>query len=241
MARRSNVSISLKFQDIEGVAEDLDGIDPTKINETIAKGVDATGRKVFTDSKDKITSRVNLTRGYVEERMDYRPATFTAGAIRAEVLAPVRFINLIRYDAKPMVAPTNWTNQNPSTKRTNPRKPGSPLPWKPRVGNSNVGGTQFSIPVGQKQIGVTATVLRAKGLSELEGTFLIRGKGNNPIVARLKKGTGKKGGKVEGVISPSVHQLFRASLTPDYLGTVTQTLTAEVNRVVFEDIAKVFR
>ncbi len=178
----------------------------------------------------------------------------------------VKSVNLRQYNPKLTLTPTNWRNtgearnsdlkvfkpavnstlsadkHGPKTAKgalmyPNPRKPGSKLPFKPRIGNS-----VLNIPKGQKLKSISVEVVagRRKMVKPRKGlaAFMQRMPNGETLVMRRKAGTKGKG-KIEALYSMSVAQLFRFAKTAivpvimtDLESTVTEEVLEEFQRVV---------
>lgn len=188
---------------------------------------------------------------------------FRPGGKRRPATKPV---NLRQYDPQIKRQPNNWTNDG-ALRRTgaqvfrptkgspasggvgpkpkgrsfyeNPRKPGTSLPFYPRIGNSVLG-----IPAGQKVQSISVEVTRGqrKALRSRNGfkPFMQRmPNGEILVMRRVSKGGGKGNkGKIESLHSLSVWQLFnfnKAKVIPliaqDLQNTVMDELGAELDKV----------
>lgn len=121
----------------------------------------------------------------------------------------------------------------------NPRKPGTLLPFKPRVGNAALG-----IPIGQKLESISVEVIkgRRKMLKPVNGfkAFMQRmPNGEVLVMRRTNKNGGKSGkGKIEALYSLSVAQLFNfiAQKENDKARKFKSDILADLEATVSEEI-----
>ncbi|MGH7461959.1 MAG: hypothetical protein ACREMA_13170, partial [Longimicrobiales bacterium] len=142
-----------------------------------------------------------------------------------------------QYGAQQLTRPVKYPNDSfkPGVMGKNPRKAGTLLPWKLRVGNEALG-----IPVGMKQNGISVEVTRGgrKPITSVQ-SFFIRGRSGNMLVMTRKPGTtGKKRGDLKALYGPSVYQLFRAALDDTFLTNVADNLSKSVVTLTVDELKK---
>lgn len=191
---------------VEALASDLGRLDQQAIARGAAQALNETTERLYDTARDRISAGVNLDDAYLRRRMQVELAT-TSGLTSA-VVAKGDTANLTRlasYNAQMVIVP-----------RTS------------RAKSRNTG--RLGIPQGQKQSGVSVSVMRG-GDKTMDGAFLLR----------LKEGSrqGDKfgvfirdGDKKKHLYGPSVYQLFRwqaPRLASDTADDLEQTLLARVS------------
>ena len=198
--------------------------------------VNETAAKTRTDALDVMLRSINLQREYVEPKVTLRPATNPIEPQAVITGLGGSITNLERYyrtGGSQVSAAVNWPNGGSEPAGPNPRKAGGKLPWKPRIGAAHLG-----VPINQKQAALKISVLKGAP-SEFRHAFLIRPKaGGGTLVASRAKGDHKGKGKVFTKVGPSVYQMFRAALTPDFLKQVEATLSKNVLDAIEQNIRR---
>lgn len=177
----------------------------------------------------------------------------------------VRAINLRRFDPKQLDAINNWTNDGISTGSAgrmkvsantapskfalrrggaklpwmeNPRKPGSKLPFIPRVGAPHLG-----VQLGRKQAGITVEVIRGQR-RKLAYAFMAAARrgaeagAQGLLVFSRDKGDRRGKGRLKPIYSLSVWQMFRHSL-PQVIPLATKDLEQSVADEIEKQIKQV--
>jgi hypothetical protein len=206
------------------------------VNNAAERGFE-TARKVILSgvnlTDDYIKKQMALEPATSSTKPQAQIIAFRAGGSRPGV----RAINLRRFDPKQLDQITNWTNAGISTKgggrikvsdqsarskftldrrggaklpwMKNPRKPGSKLPFIPRVGAPHLG-----LEIGRKQAGLTVEVVRGQR-RELVHAFLAAGRkgveagGQGLLVFSRAKSDRRGKGRLKPIYSLSVWQMFR--------------------------------
>lgn len=231
----SRLSIVIDTSALEILPERLLRLSDSAIAQVGLRAVNEVAKRGFELSVRRMTDRVNLTEPYVRERMDVEPANdprkpeariiaFRAGGRRPAT----RPVNIRQYAMVQLQAPVRFTNSDPRIAKgrmgMNPRKPGSTLPWKRRVGDPQAG-----IPIGMKAAGVSVEVLKGQR-KPISYAFQRRMPNGEILVMARKKGqrgVGKGKGKIEPITSLSVWQLFRSTI-PNIYSIVADDLSKTV-------------
>lgn len=230
-----NFSVEFTFEDAKRLADGLAGFDANSIGRTALEVVNETTASTHKTSVDRIVDRLNFDRRYVEQRLTMRPATNPVEP-RAAIAAPIKGVNLADFlppgpRAGQIIKPTNWTNEQlPKGWGKNPRAKEKWLRWKPRIGAHHLG-----IPVGQKQAGLSISVVRGQGAT-FAHSFLITASNGFTFVGSRRKEDHRGKGKVQAKFGPSVHQLFRASLDPKFLDAIA----AQLQRGILDRSSAIF-
>lgn len=244
----STFAVVVETTQVQSLAERLARLDSLSIGEASVRAVNAVATRGFDESVKRMTARVNLSETYVRDRMTLEPANdprkpeakiiaFRAGGRRPAL----RAVNLRQYSMVQTSKPVRFTNDNPRIAKgsmgMNPRKPGSLLPWKKRVGDPQAG-----IPLGQKAAGVSVEVV--KGDRKLISFAFQRKMKNGEILvmARLRdqRGPGHGKGKIEALHSLSVWQLFR-STAPEVINLIRDDLESSVGDEVQSTIESILK
>lgn len=233
------LQVQIETTSLQTVADRLLKLDARAIDQASVRAINAVAKRGFDESVKRMTSRVNLKEDYVRDRMTVEPANdprkpeatiiaFRTGGRRAGM----RPTNLRQYGMVQISKPVRFTNANPLIQKgalgENPRKPGSLLRWKKRVGDPQAG-----IPVGMKAAGVSVEVVR--GDRKIISFAFQRKMSNGEVLVMARKagdrGSGKGKGKIEALHSLSVWQLFRSTM-PEIITIVQEDL----ERTVIEEI-----
>jgi hypothetical protein len=244
---------------LQRVTDQIAKLDAKSLGDISVTAVNDVAERAFTESRKRMTERVNLTEQYVRERMDLEPANDSRKpeavivAFRAGGRKRVRPVNLRQY--KPLYdflpSQPNPTNAKTFTMRDgrlatnkgggpNPRKPGSYLPFVMRTGNE-----VLNIPVGQRPGALSVEVLKGSRRKIAPkngfGAFLQRmPSGEILVMRRTDKNGGKKGkGSIEALYSLSVWQLFR-NVSAEVIPLVQDDLEKTVGDAVVASIEKAF-
>jgi hypothetical protein len=238
-----SISVVVSVAELEQVANNLLRVDNAALAKASVRGVNESTQRIYDESRRIMLSGVNLTDDYVRQRMTVEPANdenkpeaviaaFRSGGSRRPNTRPV---NLRQYAAVQLQAPVRFDNSDPRIVRgdlgTNPRAPGKALKWKKRVG-----APQLSIPVGQKQAGISVEVLKGQRKT-LPFAFFASARrgavaGGQGLLVFTRDKNDKKGkGKLRPLYSLMVWQLFRdasAKVIPFARKDLEQSLANEV-------------
>lgn len=234
--RQSAFSVTVDTLTLREVADSLAHLDDATLGRAAMTAVNQVAEKAFADAKAKMNAGINLPDRYLDERMAFEPATDPSKPT-ARVVARGRLTTLTQYGAQQLTRPVRFPNDSfkAGAMGRNPRKAGSLLPWKLRVGNSALG-----IPVGMKQAGISVEVTRGgrKPITSVQ-SFFVRGRSGNMLVMTRKPGTsGKKRGDLTALYGPSVYQLFRAALDEPFLNDVADRLGKTVVSLTADELKK---
>lgn len=213
--------IKIDAREVSILAERLDTIDP---NAQLMPVVNEVATDTRAKALDTMLRALNLPRAYVEPKTVLTPAR-NAVRPRATIVGLGGTItNLERYfrfGGTQVASPVTWPNNGPQPSGW---VRGVKLPWKPRVGAPKIG-----VPVGRKQAGLRVAV-KTGAPSPFKYAFLIEPKKTPGVrlIATRPKGDTKGKGKVKTMVGPSVYQMFRAALTPEFLEVVAQQLSKTV-------------
>lgn len=255
-------AVVIDTKKLERAADTLTKLDSRVIGNATLGAVQDVTQRAYDESLRRMTSRVNLTRQYVEERMlveaanDPNRPEGKVIALRTGGRRPgIRPVNLRQY--APIVS-QQAALPNPSGQRAfkmkdgrdaylpfsqNPRKPGGFLPFVKRTGSS-----LLNIPVGKKQGPMSVEVVKGqrKTLQARNGfaPFLQRmPSGQILVMARTNKNGnvgGKGKGKIQALYSLSVWQLFR-STAAQIIPLVQRDLNDSVSKALEVQLNKVFK
>lgn len=224
--------ITVDAADVAGLAEHLGRTDdPQVLGRAALRAVNSVAGTAYTDARTKMNSRINLPDSYLQERMQVVEATDPLRPM-AKVVARARATTLTQYGARQIVAPVRWPNSRIADKiatlGANPRKPGALLAWKERTGDPSRG-----IEPDMKAAGVAVEVTR-NSPKPIGYAFFITGRNSNRLVVE-RVGKGKK---VRALYGPSVHQLFRGALSPEFLEQVSSRLSRTTLVIAVEELRK---
>jgi hypothetical protein len=248
-------AIRIDVTEIEAAAKALLRIDQDSLQDAALRAVNGAAQRGFDRARQIMLAGVNLTDDYVRAQMDVELATGKGRPV-AQIIAfraggkrpATRAINLRRFDPRQLEVISNWTNAGVNTKSgarinanarlENPRKPGTTLPFKKRVGAKHLG-----LAVGRKQAGLTVEVRRGQR-KELAFAFMAPARkgaeagGQGLLVFSRDKGDRKGKGKLRPIYSLSVWQMFRHSL-PQVIPFVANDLERGVIAEIEKQIQKV--
>ncbi len=225
--------ITVDAADIAGLAEQLGRVDdPQVLGRAALRSVNSVANSAYTDARAKMNSRINLPDSYLQERMQVVEATDPLRPV-AKVIARGRATTLTQYGARQLVKPVRWPNSQIAGRiekiGANPRKPGALLPWKERTGDPSRG-----IEPDMKAAGVSVEVTR-NSPKPIGYAFLITGRSGNRLVVERVAGTRTK---VRAMYGPSVYQLFRGALSPEFLEQVSSQLSRTTLVIAAEELRK---
>lgn len=255
----TTLAVVVETTKVQAAADRLLRLDIATIGAASVRAVNAVAKRGFDESVKRMTSRVNLTEGYVRERMDIEPANdprkpeaviiaFRAGGRRKGM----RATNLRQYAMVQQMVPVRFPNSfaDKLTKGTTKGKQAyinrHSFDGRPAVGWMNnprkpggklpfilrTGDQQAGIPLGQKSAGVSVEV--AKGSRKTISVAFQRRMPNGEILVMKRKGPGGPGsgkGKIEALYSLSVWQLFRKTSAE-----IIPLVTEDLERTVGEEI-----
>lgn len=248
-------AIRIDVSEVEAAAKALLRIDQASLQGAAQRAVNGAAQRGFDKARQIMLAGVNLTDDYVKAQMDVELSAGTDKPV-AQIIAfraggkrpATRAINLRRFDPRQLEAINNWTNSGVNTKSgarlnvraglENPRKPGSTLPFKRRIGAKHLG-----LAVGRKQAGLSVEVLRGqrKGLTFAFVAPARKGTeagGQGLLVFSRSKSDRTGKGKLRPIYSLSVWQMFRHSL-PQVIPFVARDLEQSVLGEIEEQIQKV--
>lgn len=236
------LAVVIETTDIEQTADRLFAIGVGRLDRAAQSAVNEVTDRTFDDSVKRMTARVNLTPDRVKKDMGVEygsmpgKAEATIIAFRDRGRRRVNPVNLRQYNARQLATVNNWSNSGVATNSgirlpidgplANPRKAGSYLPFKKRIGASRLG-----IPVGQKQDGITIEVLKGS-VKPITYAFMAMSRNNGMLVFKREKGDSKGKGKLVSMHSLSVWQLFRktsAEIVPLVREDLSKTVLANVD------------
>lgn len=247
----TSLAVVVDTSDLQAVADRIERIDARLLGAASLRGVNSTATYVRGESIRRILSGVNLTQGYVEDRLDVEPAT-SPFSPEAVIVAPrrggkrrpgTRPVNLIQYAAVQKTTPVRFGNNLASGKTwtmrdgrkaaqllRNPRKPDAKLPFILRTG-----APALSIPVGMKQDGVSVEVLKG-GRKDLGNAFIQRmPNGQTLVMENIGPGGKNNKGRIRALYSLTVWQMFRRQI-PAVLPLVRERLLQDVGDEVVKAI-----
>lgn len=248
-------AIRIDVTEIEAAAKALLRIDQASLQGAAQRAVNGAAQRGFDKARQIMLAGVNLTDDYVRNQMDVELSTANDKPV-AQIIAfraggkrpATRAINLRRFNPVQLQAINNWTNSGVNTKSgaklnvrselENPRKPGSRLPFKKRIGAKHLG-----VAVGRKQAGITVEVLRGQR-KELSFAFMAPARkgteagGQGLLVFKRDKADRNGKGRLRPIYSLSVWQMFRHAL-PQVIPLVSKDLEQSVVAEIDVEIQKV--
>lgn len=232
MARKSSFRVQIDTADVLQAADRLDSVTVQTLGRTTLAAVNQVAQQGYASARKKMIAGINLSDDYLQQRMQFEPATNAQRPV-AYVVARGRNTTLGSYGGRQMMQPVRFPNGSfvPGALGKNPRKPGALLPWKERKGDPLRG-----IPVNQKQAGLSVEVTRGRRKT-ISYAFVIP---KNGVMLSVKRVRGTRN-KVEPLYGPSVYQLFRASLSDDFLRALADDLSTTVLDLTYEELAKALR
>lgn len=197
MARRL-FEIKLDPTEVEALAERLGQADPVQLGRAIVETLNRVANETYDLSRKNITSGVNLEDSYVRRRMEVREAS--PQRPEASIIGLGQFeTNISHYGAMTLDTDVNWSNDwILANKGKFSKWPG----WTQRTGDRARG-----IEPDRKAYKVNAEVARGSRKS-VGKKFTLPGRvdtDGNPLIFK------REGDQVEGVLGPSVYQLFRVA------------------------------
>lgn len=256
--------VKVETAKIDALASKLGRLDSEALGRASTRALNLVVNRGFELGVRTMLTGVNLPESYVKDRMGVEEAkdisrpsakiiAFRSGGKRPGI----RPVNLRQYDPKIGLTLTNWRNNGMARNSAkqfrvdkgamyeNPRKPGTKLPFKKRVGNRVLG-----IPIGQKVESISVEVIkgRRKMLKPVGGfkAFMQRMPNGEVLVMRRTTKNGGKGnkGKIEALYSLSVAQLFNFIAKKDnekarrYRDAIYDDLETTVTEEVIDEIRK---
>lgn len=225
MSFKVTVSVSA----VEALASRIDGAAEV-LERSSFRGINRVANKAKNEARRRVLSQVNLTTGYVHDRLAMVPAQ--AERPHATIVARTRPTRLMTYGGRLVTA------------------------HAPRARGDRLRG----IPAGQKAAGVSVQVKRGGPRKLLPGAFLIplragKEKGGNDFGIFIRPGSaahveakrtpgvriGKHrwgGGKLRHLYGPSVDQIFRRMI-PDLLPQIQEDLDAIIVQEIETEIRRV--
>lgn len=204
-------------RELDDLAERLGRLDGVVLSKASVQAlntvIDETNEKV----RDSITATVNLTPGYLADRLDVGHAS--SQRLEASIYAPARDTSLGRYFARPTVQVSR-------------------SPYRRLKGNPALG-----IPRGLKQKGVGVTVTKGSRKTMKDPTAfmhptLVNSSGEPMVFTTIPGQKGKSGkNKLEARYGPAVYQLFRVArdnIFDEVSAHLELTLLAETSAAIEE-------
>jgi hypothetical protein len=241
MARQRVFGISIDILEVEGLADDLGHLSIDDIERAAGRAANVVTEKGYVDARARMNRGINLSDSYLQGKMAFVPARKQGTAMVATVEARGEHTNLGRFAARQLTQVVRWPNDRiPIGKKgPNPRKPGSFLPWKARIGDQS-----RSIPVGMKQAGISVEVTRGSrkpipsaftiGKRSTDGDLIVF----TAVQPRSPGARSGKKGKIKAMTGPSVYQLFRAALDDKFLGDLAENLRGSVLALTGDELRK---
>lgn len=189
------MQISIDTTDLVEAADRLRLLDAQTLAELRSSTVDVVSLNVRTKSINDTHKQLNLTRDYIEARIERDEMRAGGNAARALIRSQVRGTTLQRFGATQEVRPVNWSNERIQAMG---KKFGKWPGWTYRKGDSLRG-----IDEDDKAAGVSVDVNRKGAKTIKSGFFLPLRNGNGFGVFR------RENGKLEHKYGPSVYQTFR--------------------------------
>lgn len=203
----SAFNVKIDVLELEGAASRLERLDAAAINRAATRAVRSVSEVAFVDAKKRVNKTLNLSDAWVDQRMKLQAVTQNGNRASATISAVrARETSLRNFDPVQMVTPVRFTNADIAsrigTPGMNPRKPGTRLLWKERIGDTSRG-----IAVDQKANGINVQVTRGAPKRIASAFSLrLRGSGINGIVRR------DAAGRIKVLYGPAVYQSFRNAL-----------------------------
>lgn len=241
-------AIRIDVTELQAAAKSLLRIDQASLQGAAQRAVNGAAQRGFDKARQIMLAGVNLTDDYVKSQMDVELSAGN-GKTTAQIIAfraggkrsAARAINLRRFSPQQLDAINNWTNSGVNTKSgarlnvksklENPRKPGSSLPFKKRIGAKHLG-----LAVGRKQAGLAVEVVRGQRKTVAYAFMAPANKGAEKggqgllVFSRGKSDHSGKG-KLRPIYSLSVWQMFRHSLAqviPFVAKDLEQSMLSEI-------------
>lgn len=224
VAKSLRLDIGFDTTDLLALADDLARFDPTELGDLAHRVVNVVALHVNQRAVDQTVRELNLTREYVEAKIQNEQAR-KGGAAIAWVRSFVRGTTLQQFGAGPrtLKQPVNWSNdQILAMGKKFGRWPG----WTRRTGD------QFgnrNIPPNYKSRGIAVQIKRTGGEGVIDRGFIM------PLRRRQEAGGNgygvfarDKSGVIKHRYGPSVYQTFRRYIT-DNSTPINEELLDEFN------------
>lgn len=206
------LTIRLDTTDVLAASERIGALDMQMLRRVREDAVAAVSLSVRKQAVDETFRSLNVTRDYIEQRLERKTGRREGLLTQDLVISPVRGTTLQRFGAQVQTKPVNWSNE----RIEGMGKKFGPWPgWTRRTGDASRG-----IAAGQKSDGVSVDVNR-KGMKRIATAF----------VMPLRNGNGfgvfrREGGRIKHKYGPSVFQVFRR-FARDNQGKITDELQRE--------------
>lgn len=184
MARQSAFTVKIDVAPVSDLADKLSRLSPEHVNALIVSAINDTALSAYELSRKTILNGINLTEGYVQDRMQLE---------LAKAHNPVATITAFG-DKKNTTALSHYGAMQEAQPVRDPRR--------------SKGDAVRGIPAGQKAAGVSVEVVIGNRKVVQHG-FTMPGKNDredNPLVF-----TRDKGNKIRARSGPAVYQLFRVA------------------------------
>lgn len=203
-----SLDIKIDITAVSGLAERLGLLDAQAFGDLAVRTVNVVADETYDLVRPRMVNTVNLTDSYVQSRMEVRHAK-SANDATATIIARgsgADMTILARYGAKQLMQPVKYPNASfaAGARGRNPKKPGSALSWKPRIGDASRG-----IPVDMKGAGISVEVTRGSR-KDIAGGFLMHLNNGNGVGLFTRSGDKLT---MKHRYGPSVYQLFSVAAT----------------------------
>ena len=195
MARLKVFDVKLDTSEVDSLAASLAGADPAELGKAIVVTLNRVANETYDLSRQKMLRGINLSKTYVERKMEVKEAT--SAAPTATIRAEGTETNISHYGAVRFTQPVKHPN----------RVKGDPVRGYSK-GLKADGAAAEVARGGAQSIGKKFVIIKGGGL--------IKDSEGSPIVFRGTGKPGRGGGKrqtprqgVEPVLGPAVYQLFR--------------------------------
>jgi hypothetical protein len=247
-------AVVINTREVERVAQRLAQIDAADINRASLRAVNLVGERAYKDSLTRMTKRINWSRAYLEERMEFVAANDERKP-QAKVVAfrggsgskksALRPSNLRQFAPRQISVPVKFGNEfangpiwtmsdgrRAAQMLRNPRRKEKRLPFILRTGS-----TLRNIPVGKKQAGMSFEFVKGRRVV-IPYAFLGDTKKGSGVLVMQREKTDRKGkGKMKAMYRLQAWSVFKktaAVILPfvrkDLEKTVGDNVTRELAR-----------
>jgi hypothetical protein len=215
-------------------------LDSVGLGDQLVKATNEAADNAYQLSRKAITNAVNLKLGYVDRKVQLKPAS--KGKPRAEIVANGDITMLSHYGSMWRSKENRWNDPPPGWKIGLGR-----FRYTPRVNEDKEAGASVEVKSGaRKEMPGAFTITKnGKVVEDREGNPLLfiqrsgtKGQGSKTDTTRLPRKAGRA--KVQALVGPSVYQLFRTAAQA-IEGEVRDDLEARVLRVATEEFEKVLK
>ena len=240
--------------EVERVAQNLAQIDGASIARASLRAVNLVGERAYKDSLVRMTKRINWSRAYLEDRMQFQAANDERKP-EAKIVAfrggvgskrpALRPSNLRQFSPRQIVQPVKFGNdlargpvwtmkdgRRAAQMFRNPRAPSKRLPFVLRT------GSPFrKIPVGQKQAGMSFEFIKGRRVTIPYAFFGDTKKSPGVLVMQRDKTDRKGKGKMKAMYRLQVWSVFKRTAAT-IIPKVRDDLEKTVGDNLVRDIAK---